>query len=144
MTTYLIFRYLHYLAIFGLVGTLVAELLMVKKHMNRKEIAVLAKVDGLYGLFAILVVAIGLTLWFGVGKGAEFYNNPVLHIKVGLVVIMGIVSIWPTVFFIKQRKGNPDEMVEVPAKIRRMILFEVLLLLFIPYLAVMMSHGLRF
>jgi len=144
MTTYLFAKYLHYLAIIGLSGTLIAEFIFVKKMMTRKELAILSRVDAAYGFFAILVVAMGLTLWFGVGKGAEFYQNPVFHLKVGIVVIIGILSIWPTVFFIKNRKGNPLEIVQVPKSIRSILVVEIVLLAFIPLLAVLMAHGLRF
>ena len=95
-------------------GLLLAELIMVKKQMSRKLISAIAAVDVWYGVFSLLVVGIGLTLWFGVGKGVSFYDNPVLHVKVGIVVIIGILSIWPTVYFIRKRKGDPDEQVSVP------------------------------
>ncbi|MEN0006215.1 MAG: DUF2214 family protein, partial [Bacteroidota bacterium] len=115
MTLEILTRYLHFISIFTIAATVVAEYLLTKPNMTRSEIARLARIDGIYGLSAILAVAAGFTLWFAVGKPAEFYtNNWILHTKVGLAILLGIFSIPPTVFFMKQRKGPEDEQVETP------------------------------
>jgi putative membrane protein len=142
MTAEILTRYFHFITIFTLVASVVAEHLLLKPRMTRAEINRMARIDTVYGVSAILVVAAGLTLWFGVGKPAAFYNtNPILHTKVGLAVLMGIFSIWPTVFFMKNRKGDPTEAVEVPSIVKLMIRLELLLILIIPLLASLMAKG---
>jgi putative membrane protein len=142
MALEILFRYLHFLSILTLAASVAAEHLLLKKEMNRREIRRMAIVDGVYGLAAILVVAAGLTLWFGIGKPAKFYTrNWIFHTKVGLAILMGLLSIYPTVFFIRHRKGDPDEMVAIPRGIAWTIRAELLTILIIPLLATLMARG---
>jgi putative membrane protein len=55
--------------------------------------------------------------------------------------VIGLLSIYPTVFFIKNRKGDPEEMVTIPKSIFWMIRLELLLVFSIPILAGMMAKG---
>jgi putative membrane protein len=146
MTTEIFLRYIHFISIFAIVGSLVAEHLLLKKTMSRSEISRLAKIDAIYGLAALTLLAAGLTLWLGsYGKPAIYYNhNWVFHLKLGLFAVLGISSIYPTVFFIKQRKGNPEEIITIPAKLLWTIRFELLLLLIIPLVAGMMARGIGY
>jgi putative membrane protein len=59
----------------------------------------------------------------------------------GCFVMIGLLSIYPTVFFIKNRKGKDDEVVSIPPTIFWMLRFELLLLFVIPLLAGLMAHG---
>jgi len=69
MTLEIILRYIHFISIFAIVGTLVSEHLMLKKSMTRAEIRRLAHIDSVYGFAALTLVIAGLTLWLGgVGK----------------------------------------------------------------------------
>lgn len=139
------FRYLHFLAIITMASTIVAEHLLLKTEMTRAEIRRLSTIDGIYGLSAILVVAAGLTLWFGVGKPAAFYNqNWVFHTKLTLVIAMGLLSIYPTVFFMRERKGEQDEKIELPKSVVMLVRMELLLLVLIPLLATIMAKGIGF
>lgn len=143
MTTELLLRYLHFISIFTIVGSLVAEHMLLQKQLTRKAIAKIARIDSVYGFAAITLVGVGLTLWLGeFGKPAAFYSkNWIFHTKLTLFVIIGLLSIYPTVFFIKQRKGNPDELVTVPKLIFMMVRLEILFLFIIPLLAGLMSRG---
>ena len=104
MITEILLRYIHFIALFFWIGALTSEHLLLKPQMSRAAIIRLSRIDAVYGISAVLVVAAGLTLWFGVGKPAEFYSgNWIFHVKVGLAVIVGLLSIYPTVFFTKNR-----------------------------------------
>ncbi len=146
MTTEIFLRYIHFISIFTIVGSLVAEYLLLKKTMRRSEISRLAKIDAVYGLAALTLLAAGLILWLGsYGKPAIYYNlNWVFHLKLGLFALLGIASIYPTLFFIKQRKGKPEEEIEIPAKIFWILRFELLLLLIIPLVAGLMARGIGY
>jgi len=143
MTLEIILRYLHFTSIFVIVSTLVAEHLLLQKEIPRSSVARLARVDAIYGMAAITLLGAGLTLWFsGVGKPTEFYSkNWIFHTKITLFAMVGILSIYPTIFFLKNRKGDPEEMVSIPKIIFWMLRFELLLLFIIPLLAGLMAKG---
>jgi putative membrane protein len=143
MSSYILVKYLHIISILSMVSLLVVELFLLKAEMTRGELKRLSKVDGFYGLASILVVVAGLMLWFGVGKGDAFYDNPILHIKVGIAVMVGLISVVPTVFYVRQSKGGIEESVSLPARIRQLVILQLILLAVIPLLAVMMAQGIR-
>lgn len=135
-------RYLHFLSILVLFGTLLAENILIKRNMPREEIGRLARIDAGFGLSAVTTLTAGLLLWFKYGKGSEFYlKNPVFHTKLGLFLAVGLLSIYPTVAFIRQSKGNPIESVTVPGKLIGILRLELLLALLIPLFAVLMARG---
>ena len=146
MTLEIFLRYVHFLCIFAIVGSLVSEHAMLKKSMTRREIGRLATIDAVYGIAAVILVIAGLTLWLGsVGKPAVFYTkNWIFHTKLTVFIIVGLSSIVPTVFFTKNRKGNPDEIVAVPARVFMMLRVELLLIAIMPLLAGLMAHGVGF
>jgi putative membrane protein len=146
MTNEIILRYVHFVSIFTIVSTLVSEHLLLKKELSRAEIARLARIDSIYGFAALALIAAGLTLWLGgVGKPAVYYSkNWIFHTKITFFVLIGLLSIYPTVFFIKQRKGNPQELVSIPKSIFWMLRLELFLLFVIPLLAGLMAKGIGF
>lgn len=143
MTTELILRYFHFISIFAIVGTLVCEHLLLKKEMTRLELGRVARIDGVYGIAALTLLGAGLTLWLGeFGKPAIFYTkNWIFHTKLTLFIIIGLLSIYPTVFFLKNRKGNPEEHITIPNSIFWLLRMELLLLFIIPVLAGFMAKG---
>ena len=142
MEIVILIRYLHFVAIFGVVSSLVAEHLLLNNTMTREELRRVSIIDAIYGVSALSVLVIGLGLWFYVGKPSEYYSsNWVFHIKVGLFLIVGLLSIIPTVYFLKNRKGNPQEIIQLPKHIKRLISIELVILFILPLLATMMAHG---
>jgi len=100
--------------------------------MTREEIKRLSKIDAIYGLAALTLLGVGLTLWFcGVGKPIAFF------------AIIGLLSIYPTVFFLKNR-SDQNEMIKIPTAIFWMLRVELLLLSIIPLLAGLMARGVGF
>jgi putative membrane protein len=142
MTALIITRYFHLFFILGVVGCLVTQNFVVSSRINRKDLSILSKADLVYGVCSILVVALGLTLWFGVGKPAEFYTyNWIFHTKVGLFVIVGLLSIYPTIAFNKWKKKSELTEFEVPKVMILVIRLELLLIALIPLLATIMARG---
>ena len=143
MTVEILLRYLHFISIFTIVGTLASEHLLLKKEMSRKEIARLARIDAVYGIAALTLIIAGLILWLGsYSKPAIYYTrNWVFHIKLTLFLLIGLMSIYPTIFFIKQRKGDQGEQINIPSKIFLLLKLELLFLAIIPLLAGLMSRG---
>lgn len=143
MSAEILLRYVHFISIFTIVGTLVSEHMLLQKQMTRAAISKVARLDGLYGLAAITLLGAGLTLWLGeFGKPALVYSkNWIFHTKLALFILIGLLSIYPTVFFLKNRKGDVAELVEVPKLVFVMVRLEILLLFIIPLLAGLMSRG---
>jgi len=97
----ILLRYLHFISIFLIFATLTAEHLLLKKELKRSEIARLARIDGLYGFAALVLLGAGFTLWLGgYGKPAEFYTlNWIFHTKLALFFLVGSYPSIPPFFF---------------------------------------------
>lgn len=143
MTLEIALRYIHFICIFVITGTLFTEYVLLKKTMTRSAIAGIARVDAIYGMAALTLIIAGLTLWLGsFGKPAIYYTkNWVFHTKLVLFLCVGLLSIRPTIFFIKQRKGDPEEIIIIPRYVSLMLGLELILLAIIPLLAGFMAHG---
>jgi putative membrane protein len=145
MTLEILFKYLHFICIFAIVSAIVGQHLLLKPQLTRAEIKRLATLDAVYGVAVILLLAAGFSLWFWVGKPAEFYSkNWIFHLKIGLFVIVGLLSIYPTVFFNKQKKGPESDLVDIPPSIKYMIRLELLLLFIMPLTASLMAKGIGY
>jgi putative membrane protein len=109
MTTEILLRYLHFISIFAIVGTLVSEHLLLKSELTRAQIKRLSRIDAVYGIAALSLLIVGLTLWLGgFGKPTEYYSkNWIFHTKLTCFVLIGLLSIYPTVFFIRNAKEAP-------------------------------------
>ena len=144
MTSFILVKYLHLLSALGMAGCLMAELVLLKPTFTLSEIKRIGKIDGFYGLSAMTLVAAGFVMWFVVGKGSAFYEDVALYIKLTIAILIGLISIIPTVFLIRAgRKKNLQE-IAVPAYIKRLVIIQLLLLACIPPLATMVAYGLRF
>ena len=123
----------HHITVFGLVALLAMELILLKDA--NIDAARLAKVDAGYGLVAGLAVAIGLCRVVWGGKGWAFYEaNPFFWSKLGLFVVLGLVSIGPTLLFLRWRKAAAGDAAFAPPatelkRARTWIGLEALLLL---------------
>ncbi len=133
---------MHLLAVLILFACLSIELASLKNLMQRKALKRIAYVDALYGISAVIVLASGLYLALKVGKGADFYfGNLAIYIKLGVFVFVGLISIIPTIFFIKQSKGEGEQEVEIPQNIKRIIISELILILCLPAFGVLLANN---
>ena len=139
--------YLHYLSIFALFALLSIEHVLFKAPLDLARARSLMITDLAYGICAGLVLATGFArvLWFG--KGAAYYmGNSLFHAKLGLFILVGLLSILPTVVFFKWRGAVKAAQVPAPSarQVRLVtwsIRLELLLLLVIPLLAALMARG---
>ncbi|MCU0869155.1 MAG: DUF2214 family protein [Burkholderiales bacterium] len=98
---------LHHVAVFTLEGLLVVEVLLLATPLTERALARLGRVDALYGLAAIAVVAAGLARVFAGAKGAAFYGaNPWFWLKLAIFAAIGAMSIVPTIRFIRWRRAG--------------------------------------
>lgn len=148
MWTDAILAYLHFAAIFSLLWFLAKEWTLLRAGAANVDVERIAKADAGFGATAGLVLVTGaLRAAFG-AKGWAFYaHNPAFHVKVTLFVIVGLVSIAPTLQFLRWRKARrADPAFRVSdaewTRARRFIMIELHLIALIPLLAVIMSRGL--
>ncbi len=139
----ILFRYLHFIGLFGLVAAVFAQQIMVKRVVTKAVIRKVARIDIMLGMSALVVIITGLMQWFVYGKAAEFFTkNWIFHTKLTLFLLVAVLSLIPTFYFMKNKKGGDDnDIVNVPAKIRIIIMIENTLIFIIPLLAILMARG---
>jgi putative membrane protein len=139
--------YLHFFSIMSLIAFLVAQFALCSRDLQPPQVRTLGRLDILYLAAAVLALATGLARLFIAGKGASFYfMNPVFYITVALFLAVGLVSVMPTLQFIrwnralKAGEGRVLRDHEIQTA-RRYIGLELLLLTCIPLAAVLMARG---
>lgn len=96
----------HHIALLLMVSVLGGEAVLLRQNTSEAVLRALGRLDLLYGISAgVLLLIGGMRLSMG-AKGIEFYSsNPVFWLKMGLFVLIGLVSIIPTIRFIRWRKA---------------------------------------
>lgn len=145
--TEVLLAYFHYASIFTLVWFLAKEWTLLKAGAERLDVVRLAKADIGYFIAAIAVVCTGgARLIFGAKPWVFYAHNPVFHAKIGIFILVGIVSIWPTIAFIRWRKAAAaDASFRVSEsdwrRTKRFVMAELHMVALIPLLAAMMARG---
>jgi putative membrane protein len=141
------FSFLHFVAVFGIVGTVVVEWAVLTQAPTYREARLLQLCDRWYGIFAVTVLVAGLLRVFYFEKGSAYYfANAFFQAKIGLFVAVGLLSIYPTVRFIKWRAqlsdGRPPVVPVAAYKaIRAALSIELVLLVLIVWCAALMARG---
>jgi putative membrane protein len=140
--------YAHFVCIFALASLLVGELVLVRKTLPADLFRRLQGIDRWYGIVAGLVILSGLARLFLGVKGAAFYtHNPVFWTKMALFVAVALLSIPPTVAYLRwnARRSADGSIVLGDAeytRLRRFLWLQIGLLAFIPLCAAFMARGL--
>jgi putative membrane protein len=138
---------LHHLCAFAVTATLVYEFVAFRRNLTIEEARRILKVDTAYGISAGLLVVVGLLRVFFFEKGSAFYlNNHMYWTKMGLFILVGLLSIYPTVRFLKWRTAlNENRAPEISEdefkKIRRLLHLELVGIGLILVVAPMMARG---
>ena len=147
MTLEAILAYLHLLAILTMVVFISSEAALCRvQWLNAAVVERLAKVDLVYGIAAIMVLATGVarTVW-GVKGTSWYWTNPLLHVKLTLFIIVGVISIFPTLTYVRWRKALRATGA-LPAeadirKTRKLVMVQAHLIALIPLVAVFLARG---
>ena len=130
----LILAVLHHLIVFSLVGVVLAELAIVRRGMDAAAVGRVAAIDLWYGILAELIVFVGFGRAILAAKGWDYYaHNLFFWAKIAAFVVIGLLSVPPTIAYVKWRKAGVTPPDEAVAKARRFLLVE--LVLFAPLLA---------
>jgi putative membrane protein len=147
MTLEAILAYLHLLAILTMVVFISSEAALCRvQWLNAAVVERLAKVDMVYGLSAIAVLATGVArTWWGMKGTAWYWTNPLLHVKLTLFIVIGVISVFPTLTYFRWRKavrstGTLPGEAEI-RKTRRLVMIQAHLLALIPLVAVFLARG---
>ena len=136
----------HHLLVFGLVAMLVAEAVLLRGPLAADTIPRLAKLDAGYGMCAGVLLAVGLARVFLGVKGEDFYlHNPYFHAKIGAFLLVGLISLLPTMRFLRWRKAHRANPGFVPdtaelTRLRTILRLELVLIAAIFVLAAAMAR----
>jgi putative membrane protein len=118
MTT--LFAFLHHLCAFTLVAALAIEFTLVRQELTLVSARRLQVTDLVLGIAAGLLLIIGLCRVFFFEKGASYYwHSHAFLLKFGLFVIVGLLSIIPTMEFLSWRGAITAGRVPVMEASRR-------------------------
>lgn len=138
---------LHHLLAFTLTAALVYEFVAYRRGLTVAEARRIQRVDLVYGISAGLLIVVGLLRVFYFEKGPNFYlNNHVFWTKMALFVLIGLLSIYPTIRYIKWnpklKENTAPEIPEVEFKnVRRLLWLEMTGIALILFAAPLMARG---
>jgi putative membrane protein len=99
-----LFAFLHHLCAFTLVAALAIEFTLIRQELTLASARRLLATDLMLGIAAGLLLVIGLLRVFFFEKGAAYYwHSHAFLTKFGLFVIIGLLSIIPTLEFLSWR-----------------------------------------
>jgi putative membrane protein len=133
----IIVAWIHYIGIMHL---------MLKPELTPAQAQTIQRLDIIYGASAGIVLVTGIIRMF-LEKGASYYNHQIaFHILVGIFVIVALLSIYPTVIFLRWRSdsvaGRGQQLAQAQfRKIQMILRLEMTLLLLAPFFATWMAHG---
>jgi len=147
MTLEAILAYAHLLAILTLVVFIASEAALCRPEwFNAQVVERLARVDRIYGIASVAVLVTGfLRTWLGAKGMGWYWTNPLLHIKLTLFIVVGLLSIKPTLMFIRWRR-ELRATGALPAEpqirlARRLVMVQAHLIALIPLAAVFLARG---
>ena len=144
------FAFLHHLAAFVLFAAIVVEFVTLKDALTLQSARRLLRADMIYGMSAGLLLAIGLVRVVYLEKGAAFYfGNWVFIAKLSLFILVGLLSVHPTIRFMSWRaavKRGEAPQVDAGAlrTMRTIVHIELAAVVLILLFAAMMARGIGY
>jgi putative membrane protein len=141
------FAMAHHLLVFALAGILAFEIGAIHDGMTGKDARRLARVDMWYGILAAAIIIVGFSRAVFAAKGWAYYStNLFFWAKMAAFAVVGLLSVIPTVKFIRWRRAmqaDPDfaPLAQEVASVRRILWIEAVVFAFIPLFAAAMARG---
>jgi putative membrane protein len=139
--------YAHIAAILTLVVFISSEAALCRSEwLNAKVVERLVAVDRTYGIAAGAVLLTGLArTWWGVKGAGWYWHQPLLHLKLGLFIAVALMSIKPTLMFIRWRKQlRADGALPSDQEVRtarKWVMIQAHIIALIPLAAVFLARG---
>ena len=132
----------HHLLIFGLFGVLFAELISVRAGMTVEAVTRISRIDLWYGVLAGLIIAVGFSRAVFAAKGWAYYShNAYFWAKIATFLVIGLLSIPPTLAFIGWRRAGAAPTDGQIARVRRFLWTETAVFALLPAFAAAMARG---
>src|SRR5688500_14163988 len=97
---------LHHLLIFSLVAMLASESALLRGPVDGATVRRLAGIDSGYGLTAGLLLVVGvLRVFLGIKCEDFYFHNPWFHAKFAAYLLTAVISILPTIRFLRWRRA---------------------------------------
>lgn len=147
MTATVALAFLHHVAAFLIAVVLTVEMVLIRCELDVRAARTILRMDAIYGAAAAVLLVVGFLRVFFTEKGSAYYfQNGAFIGKIALFLLVGLLSIYPTVQFLKWRKAVQQNQAPtldpaVRGRIRMILHLELALLLVIILLAVMMARG---
>ena len=141
------FAMAHHLLIFALAGVLAFEVGAVRRGLVANDVLRVARVDMWYGILAAAIIVVGFSRAIFAAKGWAYYSiNLFFWAKITAFAIVGLLSIWPTVAYLRWRRTVRVDPTFLPAdaevaRVRQFLWLEVIVFAFIPLFAAAMARG---
>jgi len=142
-----LFAFLHHIAAFVLFAALVVEFIVIKDELTLHSARRLLKADAVFGLSASIVLVVGILRMIYFEKGTDYYMHSVPFIaKFSLFVLIGLLSIYPTMRFIAWRpavRQGKAPTIDAAAlrKVRAVVHVELAGVVVLIVMAAMMARG---
>ena len=138
--------YLHYLAMISLAALLILQLTLCVQGLSEERVRLLVRLNHIYLGAGLLALVSGLVYLIWLGKEPAFYlHNPVFYLKLALFAALGLISIPPTLQYLRWLHGigaGPYRVADYQVmRMRRHILAELLLIAIIPLMASFTARG---
>ena len=132
----------HHVLIFGLFGIVFTEFMIVQPGMSNATVVRVASIDLWYGLFAGASVIIGFCRAVFAAKGwAYYFHNGFFWATVTTFAAIGLLSVPPTIAFIRWRKSGSAPHEHAIATARGFLRIELILFVFLLVFAAAMARG---
>ncbi|HEX5727629.1 MAG TPA: DUF2214 family protein [Longimicrobiaceae bacterium] len=144
-----IFAALHLVALGIGLGAVWARARALRGPLDEAGLRRVFHADALWGLAALLWISTGVVRAFaGLEKGSAYYlQNSAFHLKMGLLLLILVLEIWPMSAFIGWRmrlgRGEPVDTRRAPA-FARISVVQALLVVAMVFAATAMARGLGF
>ncbi len=118
-----LFAFLHHLCAFTLVSAVAIEFALVRQELTLSSARRLQVTDIVYGIAAGALLIIGLLRVFFFEKGASYYfHSHAFLTKLSLFIVVGLLSIIPTMEFLSWRGAlKAGQVPVIAAKKRRLV-----------------------
>jgi putative membrane protein len=146
-TTDLALAIAHHVLIFALAGVIAFEGGVVKPGITADGIARVGKAVAWYGILAVLILIVGFARAVFAARGWAYYShNHFFWAKIGTFALVGLLSIQPTVQYIRWRRTLKNDPAALPndgaiRTVRRFLWLEVFFFAWIPIFAAAMARG---
>lgn len=147
MVTTALMAFLHHLMAFTLVACVVYEFIAYRRGLTVEEARRIQRADLIYGISAGILLIVGVLRVLYFEKGPAFYtNNPFFWLKMNAFLVVGLLSIDPTIRYLRWRKSLKENRVpEISDKefrrTRLILSLEVIGLAIVMFGAAMMARG---